>query len=277
MPELPEVETLVQDLIASSLIGSNIVGISLSWERTIALPTPDEFSKRLLNTKLKKIYRRAKFIVFSFSQDEHLLVHLRMTGRFTLLHNSQESLPYERVRLLLSNNRALVYSDPRKFGRFYLVKNPEEILAKLGPEPLEKDFSVSKLAKKLSVTSRMIKPLLLDQTFLAGLGNIYVDEALWLAKIHPQTAANRLTKQEVELLFLSIQEALKRGLKASGTSLGRGKSNFYRLTGEQGSHQEWLQAFRQTGKPCPRCGHLIERLVVASRSTHICSRCQILK
>lgn len=165
----------------------------------------------------------------------------------------------------------LRFHDTRKFGRWRLTQDPETVLSKLGPEPLEpvRDFH-----KRLHAKSRILKPLLLDQTFIAGLGNIYVDEALWEAKIHPQRKSDSLTKSESASLMNAIRKVLKKGIRNLGTSLGHGKANFQLPDGESGRNREALNVFRQTGLPCPRCGTNIERIKVGQRSTHICAVCQ---
>lgn len=213
---------------------------------------------------------------FLLSSGETIFVHLRMTGRFTFAPINTPFGPHERVTLVLDHLRHLQYHDTRKFGRWYLVENPHDIIGNLGPEPLEESFTYETFETRLMAKVRMLKPLLLDQTFIAGLGNIYVDEALWSAKLHPLMISNTLTRKQTKSLFEAIKYVLKRGLDTEGTTLGSGKSNFYRPEGAKGSHQEVLHVFRRTGLPCPRCSLPIERLVVAQRSTHICPNCQKL-
>ncbi len=274
MPELPEVETIAQDLIEAQLIGRTVQEARVLWPRTVACPSVDLFQKRLKGKRFLAVGRRGKFLKFTLSGEETILVHLRMTGRLQLLPAPNAPLPHERLALLLEDGYALVYRDPRKFGRWYLVKDPEEILGKLGLEPLSPEFSISLFTKLLAKKSRQLKALLLDQTSIAGLGNIYVDEALWLARLHPLTRSNHLNPKEIAALHAAIQHVLQRGLKAAGTTLGSGQSNFYRLSGKRGSHQEQLLVFRRTGQSCPRCHTPIQRLIVASRSSHICPQCQ---
>lgn len=277
MPELPEVETIARDLIAAQLVGACILDVEIHWERSIAEITPELFRKKLIGQKFAQIARRGKYLTLTLSGGGVLLIHLRMTGRLQLIASTTDfdNFPHRRIVLSLDKGRTLVYSDPRKFGRWHLVTESQTVLGKLGPEPLENAFTVDILGKMLKSRSRQLKPLLLDQSCIAGLGNIYVDEALWRAHLHPQRLSNTLTESDVKKLHAAIQYVLQRGLKAAGTTLGNGQSNFYRLSGKRGEHQNKLDVFRQTDKPCSRCGAAIQRLVVAQRSTHICPHCQI--
>lgn len=273
MPELPEVETIAQDLAKAGLAGKKIISVEVHWPRTVAHPSPAAMRKRLIGQVITSIGRRGKYLKISLSNGESLLIHLRMTGRLLLLPSQAERQSHERVTLSFQDGSELKYIDTRKFGRWILAEDPEKVLGNLGPEPLGPEFTVSYL-EQLCRKARQLKPLLLDQSCVAGLGNIYVDEALWRAQLHPQKKADTLSKKQIEDLHAAIQQVLLRGLKASGTTLGKGLTNYYRLDGSRGSHQEHLDAFRQTGKPCPRCGTLIKRLIVAQRSTHICPKCQ---
>lgn len=269
MPELPEVETIVQDLLVAGLLGIKIEAAQIFWPKTIAGVSPAVFCSKIQGKKVVSITRRAKLLVWTLSDRSTLFIHLRMTGRFSF-----EQGPHARVVLKLSDGRELVYHDARKFGRWSLVDDPLAFTQKYGPEPLDPAFTESEFRHRLGVHKRKLKPLLLDQAFIAGLGNIYVDEALWEAGLHPLRMANSLSPTEAKTLFKAIRTVLKRGLTRQGTSLGKGKSNFYRLDGSQGSHQDLMQVFRRTGLPCPRCGSSIQRLVVGQRSTHFCPTCQ---
>ena len=171
---------------------------------------------------------------------------------------------------------SLRFHDPRKFGRILLTETPEKWLDRLGPEPLDRKFTARHLGEKLMARKRQIKPLLLDQHFLAGLGNIYVDEALWEARLHPCRLASTLSKPEIRALRLAIPRVLKRGLKNLGTSLGSGETNFYSVANRRGRNKDQLNVFRRTELPCPGCQTAIERIIVGQRSTHICSKCQKL-
>lgn len=234
---------------------------------------PADFVLLLKNQRIISIGRRAKFLVLGLSNGYTLLIHLRMSGRL-IIHPSRPRGKHEHIILEFDDGLQLSFHDTRKFGRWYLTKKLDQVLGKLGPEPLDPTFTSKQFERMLKAKSRQIKPLLLDQTFIAGLGNIYVDEALWTAKIHPMAISNELTSAECRKLFDGIRAVLLRGLERQGTSLGKGKANFYGIEGRQGKHQDIMNVFRRTGKPCARCGTLIKRIVVGQRSTHICPQCQ---
>jgi len=199
-----------------------------------------------------------------------------MTGRLLLVPQNTPESPYIRLRLNLDNDQALFYHDTRKFGRWSLTSDIQEIIGHIGPEPLDLSLSAAQFWSMLQSRTRTLKPLLLDQTFVSGLGNIYVDEALWDAQLHPLQVANQVTLAQADQLLTSMQKVLQRGIDSQGTTLGKGQTNYYRLDGSRGNHQTLLQVFRKTGQPCPRCQTLIERRVVAQRSTHFCPHCQVI-
>lgn len=277
MPELPEVQTILYDLEQKGLIGQTILSVEVYWPKTVAYPSLSTFIQELYRRTILALDRRGKYLIFHLSGEKSLVVHLRMTGRLLLTKSDLPVSPYVRLLLRFENGWQLHYHDTRKFGRWSLVNDPEEILHRIGLEPLSPQFNLPIFKKALQQKKRALKPLLLDQTFVAGLGNIYVDEALWEAYLHPLQPANQLSAKQIEALYYAIVLVLKRGIESQGTTLGKGKTNFYRLEGQQGEHQTQLQVFRRTGKPCPRCGHLIQRLIVAQRGTHICPHCQRLK
>jgi formamidopyrimidine-DNA glycosylase len=274
MPELPEVQTIVDDMHAVGLSGATIVDAHVLWERTIATGSGDDFRHRMQGRIIQNIDRRAKYIIITLSGALCWLVHLRMTGRFQIEPPDNPPGRHARVVLTLKDRRQLVYYDTRKFGRFYLTASPESVLGELGPEPLAPNFSAKALAARIGRRKGRIKPLLLNQKFLAGLGNIYVDEALWTAKIHPMRTANTLNLSEIRGLHRAIRQVLRQGIRNAGTTLGAGRSNFSSIRRNHGENADQLNVFRRTGQPCPRCGQAIERLVVCQRSTHLCVRCQ---
>ena len=274
MPELPEVQTLVDDLIAAGLVGQTFTAARVYWPRSVATPTASAFSRQLRGKTIESIRRRGKFLVLSLVPRFHLLIHLRMSGRLHLLAAKTKRSKHEHIVLHLANDRQLRLHDTRKFGRMYLLDDPRIVLGKLGIEPLERRFTAAALGRMLSGRKRQIKPLLLDQSFIAGLGNIYVDEALWDAKIHPLRQANTISPAENVALHRAIRKVLRRGLKNMGTSLGSGRANFYSVARRRGRNQDRLMVFRRSGEPCPRCKDPIERIIVGQRSTHLCSNCQ---
>ena len=274
MPELPEVQTIVNDLVANDVINRTIVGVEVFWPKTIGDMKTETFRKKVSGQTIQNIRRRAKYIIFDFAAQWHLLVHLRMSGRLYLTPNSLKQDKHEHVILHLNDNSDLRFHDTRKFGRMILTEIPESILGKLGPEPLSNDFSAKQFKTMLKSRHRQLKPLLLDQTFIAGLGNIYVDEALWEARLHPQRIASSLSTKKVNDLYHAIRKVLQQGIDNQGTSLGDGKSNFVSAKRRQGNNAKNLMVFRRTNRECPRCGSMIKRIVVGQRSTHICPRCQ---
>ncbi len=274
MPELPEVQTIVNDLITSGLVGRRIIKAEVQWPRTIATSSVHRFCRLMRARRIERIERRGKYILMSLDDQQTLGVHLRMTGRFQWGALGESLDKHVHVALSIDDGRVLCFHDTRKFGRFYLVKEPLALLGNLGPEPLSPAFTVAVFKYRLAGRQRQIKPLLLDQTFLAGLGNIYVDEALWAARIHPMRASDSLNADEIEALYESIRRVLRQGIRHAGTTLGSGSNNFYSLGRARGGNASHLKVFRRTGAPCPRCRQQIRRIVVAQRSSHVCEHCQ---
>jgi len=274
MPELPEVQTVVNDLKVANLIGIPIIAAWVYWPRTVAEPSPRLFCRQIKGQKFTAIRRRGKYLVFDVADGHTMLLHLRMSGRLHLVSADTPRSKHEHVILGFDDGRQLRFHDTRKFGRLHLIKDPARILDRLGPEPLASGFTAKILAEGLNQRKRILKPLLLDQSFIAGLGNIYVDEALWAAKLHPCRLAASLSPSEIKALHRTIRRALKRGLKNLGTTLGTGKGNFYSVANRRGRNEDLLNVFRRTDLPCPRCKSPIERLIVGQRSTHICGNCQ---
>ena len=274
MPELPEVQTIVNELNDADIIGVPISGASVFWARTIAEPSPKLFCSRLMARKFTAIRRRGKHLVFETDIETTMLLHLRMSGRLHLVSDDRPRTKHEHVIIKFNNQRQLRFHDTRKFGRIHLINDPQRILKCLGPEPLGAGFTGQVLTEGLRHRKRLLKPLLLDQSFIAGLGNIYVDEALWDAKLHPKRIAATLSSHEIKALHRAIRKVLRRGLKNLGTSLGTGETNFYSIARRRGRNKDELKVFRRTDRPCPRCKTTIERIIVGQRSTHICPNCQ---
>ena len=274
MPELPEVETVVRDLAAADLVGRRVIAVRASWKRSIAAPAGSRFATEIRGLEIQGFSRRGKFIVARLSGGYTLLIHLRMSGRLHVAGPAAEAQggTHERVVFSLSDGRELRFSDTRKFGRLWLVRDPFTVLGKLGPEPFA--VSTAGFAALLSARSRLLKPLLLDQTLVAGIGNIYSDEALWEARLHPRRKSDSLSAQESATLLRAIQRVLRRGIRNLGTTLGAGKTHFVLPRGGSGRNQERLSAYGQTGEPCPRCGTKIRRILVGQRATHLCPACQ---
>ncbi len=275
MPELPEVETIVRELRRAGIEGAAIRALDVNWRGILAEDTPAKFRRAVVGRRIDGVTRRGKFIILNLSGGRYLVVHLRMSGSLALLPDKQPQNRHAHLVLHLSRGRKLVYRDPRKFGRWWLVDSPAALTASLGPEPLGPDFSAAYLARVLAEHHRMIKPLLLDQHVVAGLGNIYTDEALWEARIHPRRLCDTLAPREVSALRRAVRSVLRKAIRNRGTSLGTGQGNYRRPAGQTGRNQQKLRVYHRTGKPCPRCGTPIRRIIVAQRSTHYCPRCQV--
>ncbi len=269
MPEMPEVETIRRDLLPH-VVGRRITDADVRWPGTVQGLSPTAFRTRLVGLRIVEIARRGKYFLFHVSGGWTLIVHLGMTGQLLTRPPAERAQAWIRVALGLEGSRGLWFVDPRKFGRIYLVEDPESIVGRLGPEPLEDRFSARHLAELLERRRGVLKPLLLNQSFVAGVGNIYADEALFAARIRPDRRADSLRPAEIVRLHRGIRRALRRGLKDAGSSV-----DFYRRPdGGEGSHQENFLVFRRTGEACPRCGTPIERIVLGGRSTHFCPGCQ---
>lgn len=267
MPELPEVENYRRDL-QEALVGRRFTGVSVTWPRQIATPDVETFVSRLPGQTVQAVERRGKFLIFRLAQDV-LLIHLRMSGRLLLVPVDTPSDPHVHVRFRLDQVDELRFRDPRKFGRLYLVDDPQRVVGKLGPEPLAEDFTPQRFAMMLAGRRGRIKPLLLNQAFLAGLGNIYTDEALYLARVHPLRAANTLTQEEVKRLHAAIRATLQRAIDQRGTSFDPAYRD---LWGDPGVYRRVV--YGRAGEPCPRCETPIQRIVVGQRGTYVCPVCQ---
>jgi formamidopyrimidine-DNA glycosylase len=276
MPELPEVETIARDLNAVGIVGKTIADARVFWKRVIAEPSAAEFCRSITQKRVAGVRRRGKFLVFDLAEGASLLIHLRMSGRLHWVPQQSARERHEHVVLGFADGSELRFHDTRKFGRMYLTPEAETILGRLGPEPLDPAFTVELLQTLMKSRQRQLKPLLLDQSVIAGLGNIYVDEALWEARLHPRQPSDTLSRRKIAALHSAIQTVLQRGLKNLGTSLGTGKANFYSVGRRRGQNRDALRVFRRTEEPCPRCAAKIQRIIVGQRSTHICPKCQVV-
>lgn len=276
MPELPEVETIASALRQGNrageagpaslpVIGRRILGAQLLWERTLATPTPAEFSARLPGQVIQDVRRRGKFLLLPLSTDT-LLFHLRMSGDILVEPQDAPLAPHHRLVLDLEGGLRLAFNDTRKFGRVWLVADPASVLDQLGPEPLDPDFTAEVLHQLLRSRRRQLKPLLLDQGFIAGLGNIYTDEALHAARLHPLTLSDTLTLAQSERLWSAIRQVLAEGIRRSGASIDW----VYR----GGDYQNYFRVYGRAGAACPECGAPIQRILVGQRGTHFCPHCQ---
>lgn len=272
MPELPEVETTVRDL-RPRVRGSTIIHAIVRWKRTIAVPKARDFVRQIRGFRIQHISRRGKYLVFHLARrgkEKYLLVHLRMTGGFSVERSINAPDKHVQVILQLDGRGELRFRDTRKFGRMWLVDDPEEVTGHLGPEPLEiiaRDF-----ANLFDGRRGVLKPLLLKQEFLAGVGNIYADESLWYARLHPLRRIETLTLEERRRLHYAIKRVLTRAIAKGGTSID---IMYKRVNGASGGFQDSLRAFDRDKRPCRRCGTIIKKIVVGQRGTHFCPGCQI--
>ena len=266
MPELPEVETIIRSL-RPALIGKSILSADLRWNRTLVSTSPAKFKKGIRGQQIEDIFRRAKFLDIKLSSS-HLIIHLRMSGDLLVILGGYQPAKHDRLILGLTDDMKLVFSDPRKFGRVWLVDDPGVIFQNLGPEPLSDEFTPINLHATLHTRHRQLKTLLLDQSFLAGMGNIYTDEALHMARLHPLTPSDTITVEQAGLLWTAVREVLEEGIRRNGASIDW----VYR----GGDFQNHFRVYGRQGETCPVCGTKIERIVVGQRGTHFCPHCQVL-
>jgi formamidopyrimidine-DNA glycosylase len=270
MPELPEVETIVNGL-RRPLIGRTFTSVRVGWENIVATPAVPEFQRRIRGQQILGIRRRGKYLVFDLSGGDCLIIHLKMTGQLTIRPGDAPPDPHGHTVFDLDDGTQLRFLDTRKFGRVHMVADEKEVVGSLGPEPLADDFTPSEFSALLRKRKGALKPLLLNQQFIAGIGNIYADEALFAAGIHPQRKADTLADEEIGRLYQAIRQVLRQALADQGTTFD---GAYRQVDGEEGRHQENLLVFQRKGQPCPRCGNAIERIVVGGRGTHFCPCCQ---
>jgi formamidopyrimidine-DNA glycosylase len=287
MPELPEVETLVRRL-REPVIGRTIEDVTIYWKRTVARPAPKEFARLLRGCTVQAIDRRAKYLVFTLvgaglapAQSDRelarsarsasrgtplhfLLIHLKMSGKLSVVEASAPLKKHDRVVFHLDGDQQLRFNDVRKFGKMWVVLDPEEVTGAIGPEPLAADFNLPKFRALVQSRSGLIKPLLLNQTFLAGVGNIYADESLWRARIHPLRRADSLSDAEIAALYRSIRQVLRTAIEDEGTDAGDGVI--------EGDYVP--RVYGREGQPCYRCQQPLHKIVVGQRGTHFCPQCQ---
>ena len=274
MPELPEVETYVREL-EPELVGRMVTAAQVFWPRTIATPTPAEFIQQMVGQRFARFDRRGKYMLLGLASGSTLLVHLRMTGHLLIQASGVARDKHTHVTFALDDGRQLHYQDARKFGRLWLVAEPESVLHKLGPEPLSEHFTVAGFAQRLAGRATSIKSLLLDQQVVAGVGNIYADEALFLAGIHPARPGGAVDEAELTHLQQRVREVLTAAIAHKGSSLGQSSiQNYLRPSGEPGGFQAEHKVYGRTGQPCVCCATAIQRIVLAQRSAHFCPVCQ---
>lgn len=264
MPELPEVETIVRR-IGPAVTGCTVTGVWNDWPRHVAPLTVAAFTEQIVGQQVVHVGRRGKFIHIRLSAD-HLLIHLRMSGDLEVLPQSAPPTRFAHTVLQFDDATELRFSDARKFGQVRLVADPQTVTGKLGPEPLDANFSAAEFHQRLQQTKRQIKPLLLDQRFLAGVGNIYANDGLYLAQIHPLRRSDSLTADESARLLDNLRLVLQEGIDNHGASIDW----VYR----GGNQQHNFKVHERKGEPCLRCGTPIEKIVVGQRGTYLCPVCQ---
>ena len=276
MPELPEVETIIRRLRNGThehppVPGQTIQSVAVAWDRIIAEPDIESFKKALIGKRITGAHRRAKYLHFPLDEG-HLVGHLRMSGDMRMVRRlDPEGNPipkdeYDQVVIDFESNWRMTFSSIRKFGRMWYTDDLRLIFGKLGPEPLTDDFTVEQLYEIIHAHSRQIKPLLLDQHILAGLGNVYTDESLFQAKIHPLRRSDSLSEIETQMLYHAIRHTLTQGILNFGASLDW----IYR----GGEFQNYFKVYQQEDQPCPVCGTMIKKINVGQRGTHFCPNCQ---
>jgi len=268
LPELPEVETIKREL-APHVVGRTFTSVTVCDAKPIKQPAPDEFCRKLAGQKINSLERRGKYLIFHLSNSEALIIHLRMTG--ALLLNPKDP---DRARVIFhfDDSSQLAFTDRRRLGAIWLAEDAKTVTHRLGPEPLEAHFTTETLAKLLQKRQAPIKAMLLDQSLIAGIGNMYADEALFLAKIHPLRQANSLSRQEIQKLYQAIRQVLQKAIDSKGASV----DTYKRPDGATGTAHENFHVAHQKGKPCPKCHTPIERLPIRNRGSYHCPRCQVV-
>lgn len=269
MPELPEVETIKNELLPH-VKGRTITEVSLTWDGVVRGITAEEFRRRLTGQKIVSLSRRGKYLIFNLAVAEKLVSHLKLTGSLLVKPAGSEPERFARAIIYLDNGMSLHLRDPRKFARLWLTTDPDSVTGKLGPEPLTAGFSLEWFREHLNHRRTLIKPLLLDQKFIAGIGNMYADEALFDAKIHPARATTSLTPEEIERLYQSIQKVLKKAIGDKGASV----QNYFRPGGEKGTAHFQFKVAHRRGENCPVCGAPLGYLKLRGRGTYFCRLCQ---
>jgi formamidopyrimidine-DNA glycosylase len=268
MPELPEVETIKNELLPY-VLGRKIESLEIYWDRMVKELPVGEFQARVTGQTITGLSRRGKYLFFALGDGEVLVMHMKMTG--SLIINPLDDR-FTRAVFYLDDGTELHFWDPRKFGKMWLDSDEKTINEKLGPEPLDEAFTPEVLAQRLANRKAPVKPVVLDQSVIAGIGNMYADEALFDAKIHPLTPAGELSAEEIKRLHGSLIKVLQKALFLKGASV----RNYIRPDGNIGTAHDEFNVAHGVGKYCPECGTAIERIVVRNRGTYFCPKCQVL-
>jgi formamidopyrimidine-DNA glycosylase len=269
MPELPEVET-IKDELSPHIVGRQFTGVTVCDAKIVKQPSVEEFRRKLVGQRINGLERRGKYLIFHLSGGMVLIIHLKMAG--ALLLNLKQTDRHTRVIFHLDNGSQLIFTDRRRLGALWLVENEQAIIGKLGPEPLAPEFTIETLAKRLYKRQAPIKAVLLDQAFVAGIGNMYADEALFAARIHPLRKANSLSPKEIKNLHKAIVDVLRSAIDSKGASV----DTYKRPDGQLGTAHTNFKVAHRGGRPCPTCGTPIQRLAIRNRGSYFCPNCQKL-
>jgi len=269
MPELPEVETIKNELLPH-IIGRKVTGIDLFWERMVRQPSAEEFRSHLIGQRITGASRRGKYLILNLDSGEALILHLKMTGSLLVKPASAEPEKFVHAVIYLDNETAIHFRDMRKFGAMWLAEDASSVVGELGVEPLEADFTPQILAQLLRGRTAPIKALLCDQDFIAGVGNMYADEALFAAGIHPMRTGGSLSSEEIGRLHHAIRQILREAVGSKGASV----DTYLRPGGELGTAHFNFQVAHRGGEKCSVCGTPIQRLPVRNRGSYFCPKCQ---
>ena len=267
MPELPEVETIKNEL-SPHIVGRQFTRVTVCDAKMVRQPSVKELRRKLVGRRINGLERRGKYLIFRLSSSDVLIIHLKMAG--ALLLNPKQTDRHTRVIFDLDNGSRFIFTDRRRLGAIWLVENEQAIIGKLGPEPLAPEFTIETLAKRLHKRQAPIKAVLLDQAFLAGIGNMYADEALFAARIHPLRKANSLSHQEIRNLYKAIVDVLRSAINSKGASV----DTYKRPDGELGTAHDNFHVAHRGGRPCPICNTPIQRLAIRNRGSYFCPNCQ---
>jgi len=272
MPELPEVETVCKSL-AATIIGKKIKGVEVFWPKIVKLPDVEQFCQLLIGQTVQQLERRGKFLLFYF--DTNVMVsHLRMEGKYSIVSSDEPYDKHEHIVFHFEDGTDLRYKDVRKFGTMHLFAIGKEFtempLSGLGPEPFAAEYTIAYLQQALLKSKRMIKSTLLDQTIVTGLGNIYVDETLFRAGVHPERLCTTLSADEIEAIYHESKATLSEAIEAGGSTI----RSYINSLGEIGLFQLQLKAYGRAGMSCLTCGTMMSKLKVGGRGTVVCSACQ---
>lgn len=266
MPELPEVETIKNDLL-KIIPGKKIIEVCVHNPKVIREPAPVAFKKSLEGQTIKNILRRAKLLIFELSNGKFLTIHLKMTGQLVYPGGAKNT----RLAIHFTDGSILDFNDQRLFGELRLVDDWKKLkfIQNLGPEPF--DLTLADFLDMLSKRKTKIKPLLMDQEFISGIGNLYAAEILFRAKINPQRPAQNLTENEIEILYKEIKNVLTSAIKHGGSSV----DDYVRVSGKPGNYARFHQVYGRQGKPCFVCGKPVKRITQGGRGTYFCAKCQV--